>query len=439
MYLPRSSKWSMTRRRKRPNFFGWTVFGLVLLFGYYFDQVYLPTQPNPFEATPTATRSAESFATEAETLFNDGKLTQSIEAYKSAIKSSPQDATLYIALARAQVFAGFPQDAQSNAENAILLSPNNSMAHAVLAWALDFQGGADNNAKAMSAIEDALKYDDHNALAHAYYVEILVDSRSFENYAKAVEESRVAAALDPNLIETHRARAYILSATGSEGNNYELAVQEYREAIKINKSIALLHVELGKNLRVLQVYEDAINEFTIANTLYPPDPEPDYLISRTYATEGSYEKALQYAETAVKDDPTNALYRGNYGAMYYHNFLYTKAAEQLSLAVKGGKAEDGSLIQGLPLTNEYRITEIYYTYGFALARIDQCVDALRIVQQMQTELPSDDNVNEAATEITNICEENLTNPVVDTPTSTEEVTSTPTRENTLTPEVTATP
>ena len=62
----------MTRRRKRPNLFGWTLFGLVLLFGYYFNQVYLPTQPNPFEATPTATRSPEGLVTEAEELFKQG-------------------------------------------------------------------------------------------------------------------------------------------------------------------------------------------------------------------------------------------------------------------------------------------------------------------------------------------------------------------------------
>jgi tetratricopeptide (TPR) repeat protein len=436
MYLPRSSRWSMNRRRKRPNLFGWTVFGLVLLFGYYFDQVYLPTQPNPFEATPTATRSAESFTTEAEQLFNDGKLLQSIEAYKSAIKSSTQDPTLYIALARVQVFAGFPKDAQANAENAILLSAGNSMAHAVLAWALDFQGGSQNNARALDEIQTAIKYDDHNAIAHAYYVEILVDSGQFENYAKAVEESRVAAALAPDLVETHRARAYILSATGSEGNNYELAVQELREAIKINKNISLLHMELGKNLRTLQVYDDAINEFTIANTLNPSDAEPDYLISRTYATEGEYEKALQYAETAVKDAPTNAMYRGNYGLMFYKNFLYPKAVQQLKLAVNGGKTDDGLDIQGIALTNDIHVTEIYYTYGYALARVNQCGDALRVVQQLQTELPSDDNVTEAATGITNICQENLDNPAVDTPTATIEATSTP--EGTDTPEPTVT-
>src|SRR5215216_6562650 len=105
MYLPRSSKWSMTRRRRRPNFFGWTVFGLVLLFGYYFDQVYLPAQPNPFDATPTPTLSPESLASQAEALFQEGKLIQAIDAYEAAIKASPQDPTLYIAVARVQVFA----------------------------------------------------------------------------------------------------------------------------------------------------------------------------------------------------------------------------------------------------------------------------------------------------------------------------------------------
>src|SRR5512147_1081082 len=127
MYLPKSSRWSMTRRKKRPNYFAWTVFGLVLLFGYYFNQVYLPTQPNPFMATPTPTRSPESYVTEAEKLFNDGKLFQSIDAYKEAIRSSPQDSTLYVALARVQVWAGQYEEAQTNAESALLLNSKNAL------------------------------------------------------------------------------------------------------------------------------------------------------------------------------------------------------------------------------------------------------------------------------------------------------------------------
>jgi tetratricopeptide (TPR) repeat protein len=427
----------MTRRRKRPNIFGWTVFGLVLLFGYYFNQVYLPTQPNPFDATPTPTRSWESFLTEAQALFQDGKLSQSIDAYTSAIESSPKDPTLYIALARVQVFAGLPRDAQSNAENAILLSPNNSMAHAVRAWALDFQAG--KNGEALESIEKALELDPNNAMAHAYRVEILIDSGSFENIDAAREVSRTALALNPDALETRRARGLIFEATG----DYENAIQFFRSAIEINRNIPILHMELGRNLRSVFAYDDAIKEFTTANTLNPNDPEPDYLISRTYTTIGEYEKALQYAETAVKDRPTEPRYRGNYGVMYYYNFFYTDAVQQLSLAVNGGSTEDGFPIQGMPLSNDSRVSEYYFTYGLALARTNQCGQALPISQTLLTKFPdtgdpSNNTVRDAANAIVEICEENLNNPVVETSTPVEQA-----EDTTATPEVevevTATP
>lgn len=423
----------MTRRRKKPNIFGWTVFGLVLLFGYYFNQVYLPAQPNPFEATPTPTRSPESLASEGQSLFDQGRLPQAIEAYEAAIKASPQDPLLYIALARVQVFAGFPREAQANAENALLLSPNNSMAHAARAWALDFQDG--KNGEAMEAIDKALELDPNNAIAHAYRVEILIDSQSFDNIDKAREVSRTALALNPDALETRRARGYIFEATG----DYVSAVQFYRSAIEVNPYLAILHVELGRNLRFLQVYDDAITEFNTANTLNPADPEPDYFISRTYATIGEYAKALQYAETAVENRPTDPRLRGNFGVMYYRQFLYQQALDQLSLAVNGGRTEAGLPIQGLALSDDPRISEYYFTYGLALARTNQCGQALPIAQTLQTRFTTDELILEAADAIIRVCQENLDNPPVDTdtPVPTDEITSTP--EETSTPEATATP
>jgi tetratricopeptide (TPR) repeat protein len=418
MYLPRSSRWSMTKRRKRPNLFGWTLFGLVVLFGYYFNQVYLPSQPNPFDATPTVTRSPESFVTEAEGLFKEGKLLQSIDAYQSAIDASPQNPVLYIALAREQVFAGKYEEAQANAENAILLNPENSMAHAVRAWALDFQKG--KNSDAMEEIDKAIELDPNNAIAHAYRVEILIDSGDFNNIETAIQASKAALALDSNALETRRARGYLLEATG----NYEEAIQYYRSAIEVNPNISILHMELGRNLRFLEVYDDAIKEFTLANTLNPSDPEPDLFISRTYATMGDYTKALQYAESAMKDRPTDPSLHGNYGVMYYRNFRYQEAVDHLGLAINGGKTEDGLPINGLPLTNDLRIAEYYYTYGLALARTNQCGQALPIAQTLQTTFPSDDIVLEGANAIIQICQENLDNPAVDTavPTAAEETT-----------------
>ncbi len=402
----------MTRRRKRPNWFGWALFGLVILFGYYFNQVYLPSQPNPFDATPTVTRSPEALATEAEELFKQGKLLQAIDAYQAAINASPQNPALYIAIARIQVWAGKYEEAQANAENAILLNPENSMAHAVRAWALDFQ---DKNGDAMESIDRAIELDPNNAIAYAYRVEILIDSDFFENIEKAIEISKNALALNPDALETRRARGYLLEVTG----NYEEAIQYYRSAIEVNPYIPILHMELGRNLRRMLVYEDAIREFTLANTLNPPDPEPDLSISRTYATIGDYAKALQYAETAMKDRPTDPGLHGNYGVMLYRNFQYQQAFEELSLAVNGGQTEESFPIKGLALANDIRVVEYYFTYGLALARTNQCGKALQVAQDIQANVHLEElamqTVNDNVNGIIEICQENLDNPAVDTP------------------------
>jgi tetratricopeptide (TPR) repeat protein len=240
---------------------------------------------------------------------------------------------------------------------------------------------------------------------------------------KAIDVSKNALALDPNAIETRRARAYLLEATG----NYEQAVPFYKSAIELNPYIPILHMELGRNLRFLLVYDDAITEFTTANTLNPSDPQPDLFISRTYATIGDYAKALQYAETASKDRPTDPSLHGNWGVMYYHNFQYTDAVQQLSLAVNGGQTDEGFPIKGLPLSNDLRVAEYYYTYGLALARTNQCGKALQVAQDIQANVHMDDismeTINGSVSRIIEICQENLNNPAVDTP-SAEEVTAT---------------
>ena len=154
---------------------------------------------------------------------------------------------LYIALARIQVFAGLPEDAQASSENAILLSPENSLAHAVRGWALDFQDG--KNSDALDEVDKAVSIDPNNALAYAFRAEVLINSGLFDNIDDAAEASRKALNLDPNLLETRRARAYVLEATA----NYEEAIQYYKSAIELNGNLAMLHMELGRNLRFVQV------------------------------------------------------------------------------------------------------------------------------------------------------------------------------------------
>jgi tetratricopeptide (TPR) repeat protein len=290
------------------------------------------------------------------------------------------------------------------------------MAHAVHAWALDFQDG--KNGEALKEIEEALKLDDRNAIIQSYNVEILVDS-GFENYEKAAETSRVALALDSNIVETRRARGYILAVT----SNYEESIREYEEAIKINPNLALLHMEQGQNYRAISARDEAIQEFTLANTLNPADPEPDYWISRTYATFGEYSKALQYADSAVQNSPGDANYRGNLGVMYYRNLMWSDAVRELGLAIFGGKTQEGVEIKGIPLTTSARVGEFYFTLALALARTNQCGEALQLVQELQSKVPTDEIAMDAANKTIEICQENLNNPAADTstPASTVEV------------------
>ncbi len=421
----------MNRRRTRPNWFRIILLCLLILAGAYVNRfVVADIQPLGVPTT-TPTIAPESLIAQAEGEFTEGKLIPAIETYKRAIASRPDDPAVYIKLAQTQVFAGRYKDAQTSAEDALLLNPTNSMAFAVRAWALGFQK---EFVQAEDDIQRALELDPNNAFAHAYYVEILLDSyndgvNSFDVVEKAISESQVAIALAPNTLETHRARGYVLETTG----NYDEAILEYEAAITINPNISDLHLSIGRNYRTLGIYPDAIEAFTRANTLNPEDPTPDLFMSRTYATIGEYGKAMQYAETAVTNNPADTNLRGNLGVMYYRNSYWPEAIQELAYVVKGGLTEDGIQMEVINLSPDSpRIAEYYFTYGLALSRLNQCGEALQIAQLIISRIPADELAVENANAITSRCQQNLEA----TP---EAPLSTPTDEPAATEEPTATP
>ena len=396
----------MNRRRTRPNVFRIVLLSLLVIGGSYVTRFIIPNQPQFGVPTPTVTRSPESFVTEAEDYFKQGKLTPAIESYKQAIASFPENPAVYVALARVQVFAGQYKDAQDSAEAAILLNNANSNAHAVRAWALDF---LNKTLDAEASIKRALELDPNNALAHAYYAEILVDSfysgtSTVGTIEKAINESNVAIALAPDTLETHRARGYVLEATG----NYDDAILQYKDAIAINPNISELHIALGRNYRTQKFYDLAVEEFTRANALNPEDPTPDLFMSRTYATIGDYPKAMQYAESAKDNNPADANLRGNLGEMYYRMSYWTEAITELGYVVKGGVTPEGDKIEPVTLVpNVGRTAEYYSTYGLALSRLNQCSEALQVARTILERVPADAASGENANAIIDRCQQNL--------------------------------
>ncbi len=102
------------KRRTSP----WRIILLLILIGIalYFNQVGVPATPPLFIPTPTPTRSPESFVNEAEQFYAQGKLSQAISSYESAIASDPNNPGYFVSLARIQVFSGEYEDAITNAQ-----------------------------------------------------------------------------------------------------------------------------------------------------------------------------------------------------------------------------------------------------------------------------------------------------------------------------------
>ena len=408
------------KRRPRSNPFRILAIMILIGIGLYVNQVVVPATPPLFIPTATPTRSPESYINEAEALYADGKFAQAINTYQQAISVDPDNPSIYLNMARAQIFTAKYEEGLESAERAILLNNANPLAHAVRAWALDFLG---DYTQAEGSIKRALELDPNNALAHAYYAEILMDKAlvgqgDIGTIDKAAEESKIAVSLAPNMLESVRARGYVLWNTG----NYEEAIQQYKTAIAINDKIADLHMALGYNYHVLGEYDQAVNEFLQAVALNPNDPQAPLEISRTYSTVGDFSQAVQYADQAVKVGSKNPRLHGNLGAMYYKNNQLDKAIVELSLAIHGGTMEDGTMVEGMPL--DYgSVAEYYAIYGLALAKSNRCAEAVPIFQAIRSGVPDDEiNVYNAEQGVL-ICQENLTTANLE-----EEIAESPTPE-----------
>ena len=413
MYL-KGSKWNLKKKRpRRPNL--WRVFLLLILIAgaLYVNQVVVPATPPLFIPTPTPTRDPESFISEADVLFDNAKYSQAITAYEEAVQVNPDNPSVYLSTARAQIYTGQYEDALENAERALILNNNNPLAHTLKAWSLDFQG---DYTQAEASIKTALELDPENALAHAVYAEILMDKANagqgdINAIEKAAEESRTALALDPTLMESRRARGYVLWNTG----NFTEAIQEYNAALAINDKIADLHLALGYNYYLINEYDQAVQSYLQAYALNPTDPTPPYEISRTYATVGDFSQSVQYADQAVKTDPENARLHGNLGVMYYKNNQLDEAVQELGLAIRGGSLDNGLIVEGVPL-NYGIVAEFYAIFGLALAKLDRCDQAVPIFQAIRSGVPDDEiNVYNAEQGLI-ICQQGISDTPVEEPT-----------------------
>jgi len=432
-------------RQPQSNIYRMFVWVMMILGGVWFIQQVTTGEIKPlFQATPTPTRAVESFLLEGDANFKAGNLNNAIAAYREAVRVNPNDADTWAKLARIETYSSAflitnaerkerLLQALESARRAVELDSESSIAHAILAFTLDWN--ADDSiykddlrqvdkflAEAEQAALTALLKDNTNTLALAYYAEVLLDQDKWNEAQQNINQALAREDAD-QIMDVHRVNAAVLETLGQ----YNLAISEYDKAIAIEPNFTFLYLRAGANYRRLAieisdpkaarpVYEKSLEYFDkaakINEQIGVKDPGPYLSISRTYSQLGEFFAAARNVQKALEFQPDNADIYGQLGIVYFRSRNYEGSIYTLRCAIRGCSGEDSCLGRGLekcytdpdldPKLREvpYEITGLpispativyYYTYGSVLSALsrkadNKCEEANQIFSEVKTEL-----------------------------------------------------
>jgi tetratricopeptide (TPR) repeat protein len=387
---------------------------------------------SPFAAPPTPTRRSESFAEEGKSFFAAGILEKAITAYQDAVEVDPSNPQLWAELARIQTYSSELmlytdkkrerlQQAQDSIRKSLDIDSEYPLGWAIQTLVLDWSAfvAVDAEAKddllnqALQASAKALLLEPDNPYALAFRAEVLVDQ---QNWTAALDVGARAVESGPEVMDVHRAFAYVLECNGY----YNRAIEEYLAAIRLNPNLPFLYMRLGAQYRAIGekttdpnvrdgMISDALDAFAHAALLSPYDPIPYLTIAQTYSNQGEFFVAEENARKALQLDNANPYIYGRLGVIYYKAKNYETAIKVLKCAVRGCTAEEneeaGVDVAGEALSADN--VDVYYIYGSVLSfygdEDDNCGEAARIFAILRESPYHDETVESIIREGEVIC------------------------------------
>ena len=422
-------------RKPQSNIYRMFLWVVMLLGGIWILQEVSRGDIQPlFLATPTPTRTVDSYILQGDAYFTAGNLDAAILAYQRAVDVNPNNAGTWTKLSRIQTYStaflitndekkARLLEAVDSANKAVELAPDDSTAYAIRAFAHDWS--ADSNFHTTEEVQEylrlaeqdalrALQLDGTNTLALAFYAEVLLDQQKWDQARINIEQ---ALAQDDSQMDVHRVYAGVLETFGQ----YNLAITEWDKAIAIEPNFTFLYLRAGANYRRLAfeipnpeaarpVYEKSLEYFakavSINEQIGVQDPTPHLSIARTYSQLGEFFIAARNVQTALEYQPDNADIYGQLGIIYFRSRNYEGSIFSLKCATYGCSGEDSCMgrglercfedlnenpveVSGLPISPNTIV--YYYTYGSVLSalsrpRENRCDEAMQVMSDVRSEL-----------------------------------------------------
>ena len=338
------------RRRRSP----WPIIALIFIMaaGIYLLATrtrFFENPLNPFQPTPTPTRTAISYLAEAEDLTNAGRWAEAADAYANVARLEPDNDEAYRQQAWLWLLLGHAEKAVPLAEQASEIKPS-AMNLVIHAMTLDWHGEVD------AAIELALKAVDADPLlpeAHAVLAEIYADKN---NWTRALEEAELAVELDAENAIVQRNLGYVLERQG----RYLDAIDAYERAAALAPKLGYILVGAGHCYLAMGDNESALKQFERAAEADPNSPVGLDALGHGSALAGDPDRAISVLKKTIELDPTYGPAFAHLGRVYYTQLNWEAAIEYFTQAMDLG------------VENE----EYYYEFGLAYSYLDDCGNAV---------------------------------------------------------------
>ncbi len=196
-----------------------------------------------------------------------------------------------------------------------------------------------------------------------------IEYANHENWDEAIAEYRQALRLNPRYLDAHRALAHALEQEG----NPEAALAEYRIAIKLKPDDFNTHLSVYFILEALRDWDREVAEGREVVSIWPTSAMAHNFLAGALLDKGEFEGAIREYREALRLEPSSGTHSFLSIALL-KNGQFTEALQELQLAIAQN-----------PVNRKLRVQ-----YGELQARVlgishENCPNVIKLTNQAKTD------------------------------------------------------